>query len=118
MEITKKIPLKIIKYEDLLSKTYSVFKEVIEFINGITKKEKKIDNTKIKSAVNSTLFDKLKNYEIKNGFSEAIQSKKKKGKIPFFFLGPKNDWKKILEKDLQIKISSAYKNEFVELGYN
>ena len=51
-------------------------------------------------------------------FQKPFSQKKKKGKIPFFFLGPKNDWKKILEKDLQIKISSAYKNEFVELGYN
>ena len=77
-KLQKKIPLKIIKYEDLLSKTYSVFKDVIQFINRITEKENKIDKAKIKNAVNSTLFDKLKNYEIKNGFSEAIQSKKKK----------------------------------------
>ena len=76
-KLQKKIPLKIIKYEDLLSKTYTVFKDVIQFINRITEKENKIDKTKIKNAVNSTLFDKLKNYEIKNGFSEAIQSKKK-----------------------------------------
>ena len=72
-KLQKKIPLKIIKYEDLLSKTYSVFKDVIQFINRITEKENKIDKAKIKNAVNSTLFDKLKNYEIKNGFSEAIQ---------------------------------------------
>ncbi|MDA9696630.1 sulfotransferase domain-containing protein [Candidatus Pelagibacter sp.] len=117
-KLQKKIPLKIIKYEDLLSKTYSVFKDVIQFINKITEKENKIDNTKIKNAVNSTLFDKLKNYEIKNGFSEAIQSKKKNEKIPFFFLGPKNDWKKILDQNLQIKISSAFKDDFSELGYD
>ena len=117
-KLQKKIPLKIIKYEDLLSKTYSVFKDVIQFINKITEKENKIDNTKIKNAVNSTLFDKLKNYEIKNGFSEAIQSKKKNEKIPFFFLGPKNDWKKILDQNLQTKISSAFKDDFSELGYD
>ena len=114
----KKVPLKIIKYEDLLSKTYSVFKDVIEFINRISEKENKIDKTKIKNAVNSTLFDKLKNYEIKNGFSEAIQSKKKNEKIPFFFLGPINDWKKSLDQNLQTKISSAFKDDFSELGYD
>ena len=117
-KLQKKIPLKIIKYEDLLSKTYSVFKEVIQFINRITEKENKIDKAKIKNAVNSTLFDKLKNYEIKNGFSEAIQSKKKNEKIPFFFLGPKNDWKKILDQNLQTKINSAFKDDFSELGYD
>tara|TARA_B100000965_G_scaffold313503_1_gene273430 strand:+ start:70 stop:924 length:855 start_codon:yes stop_codon:yes gene_type:complete len=117
-KLQKKIPLKIIKYEELLNQTYLVFKDVIEFINSITKQETKINKDKIKNAVNSTLFDKLKNYEKKNGFSEAIQSKKKNQKIPFFFLGPKNDWRKILDNDLQIKISSAYKNDFDELGYN
>ncbi len=117
-KLQKKIPLKIIKYEELLSQTYSVFIDVIEFINRISGKENKIDKKKIKNAVNSTLFDKLKNHEIKNGFSEAIQSKKRKQKIPFFFLGPKNDWKKILNKDLQIKISSAFKNDCTELGYD
>ena len=48
-KLQKKIPLKIIKYEDLLSKTYTVFKDVIQFINRITEKENKIDKTKIKN---------------------------------------------------------------------
>tara|TARA_B100000674_G_scaffold59668_1_gene41411 strand:+ start:120 stop:974 length:855 start_codon:yes stop_codon:yes gene_type:complete len=117
-KLQKKIPLKIIKYEELLNQTYFVFKDIIEFINSLTKQENKINKNKIKNAVNSTFFDKLKNIEKKSGFSEAIQSKKKNEKIPFFFLGPKNDWKKILDKDLQIKISSAFKDDFVELGYN
>ena len=38
--------------------------------------------------------------EKKNGFSEAITSKKNNKKIPFFNMGPKNDWKKILDKNL------------------
>ena len=116
-KLQKKIPLKIIKYEDLLSKTYSVFKDVIQFINRITEKENKIDKTKIKNAVNSTLFDKLKNYEIKNGFSEAIQSKKKNEKIPFFFLGPKNDWRKHLDKRNKDIIEKNFSSDMRELGY-
>ena len=36
----------------------------------------KIDKEKLKNAVNSTLFDKLKDSEQKHGFSEAITSKK------------------------------------------
>ena len=31
--IQKEIPIKIIRYEDLLKETYVVFKDVIEFIN-------------------------------------------------------------------------------------
>ena len=31
--VQKKIPIKIIQYEDLLKETYAVFKDIIEFIN-------------------------------------------------------------------------------------
>ena len=67
--------------------------------------------------MNSTFFDKLKKDEEINGFSESITSKNKKTKIPFFYLGPKNNWEKILDKKIQIKISDAFKTEFNELGY-
>jgi len=114
----KKIPIKIIKYEDLLNETYVVFKDVVEFINMTTNNKQKIDKEKLKNAVNSTLFDKLKDSEQKNGFSEAITSKKdNKKKISFFNLGPKNDWRKILDKDLQIKIGNVFEKEIIELEY-
>ena len=102
----------------MLNETYSVFKNVVEFINSITKNEKKIDKNKLKNSVNSTFFDKLKNNEIKNGFSEAIQSKKENKKIPFFFLGPKNDWRKILDDDLKNKLNDVYRQNLLELSYN
>ncbi len=114
----KKIPIKIIKYEDLLNETYMVFKDVVEFINMTTNNKQKIDKEKLKNAVNSTFFDKLKDSEQKNGFSEAITSKKdNKKKISFFNLGPKNDWRKILDKDLQIKIGNVFEKEIIELEY-
>jgi hypothetical protein len=94
-----------------------VFKDVIKFINKTTFNEDKINIDKLKNSVRSTFFDKLKDDEKKNGFSESIVSKKNKKKIPFFYLGPKNNWKKILPKKLQIKIYDSFKNEFKELGY-
>ena len=116
-KIQSKIPIKIIKYEDLLSETFVVFKDIIKFINKITFNKEKINIDKLKNSVSSTFFDKLKDDEKKNGFSESIISKKNKKKIPFFYLGPKNNWKKILPEKLQIKISDSFKNEFKELGY-
>ena len=117
-KLQKKIPIKIIKYEDLLNETFIVFKEVVEFINKTSKNKQKIDKNKLKNAVNSTLFDKLKDREKKHGFSEAITSKKDKNKkISFFNLGPKNDWRKILDKELQVKISEAFEKEIIELEY-
>ena len=116
--LQKKIPIKIIRYEDLLSHTYAVFKEVIEFINKTTKNNQKINKNKMKNSVNSTFFDKLKDNEKKNGFSEAITSKKDKKKIPFFHLGPNNNWRKLLAKELQIKMNNQFNDSLAELGYN
>ncbi len=79
-KIQKDIPIKIVRYEDLLEKTYTVTKEIIHFINQKSKLNSKINNEKLKKSVNSTMFDKLKSNEKKQGFSEAIFSKKKKTK--------------------------------------
>ena len=117
-KVQKKIPIKIIKYEELLGETFIVFKDVIEFINKTSGNNEKINKDKLKNAVNSTLFDKLKNREEKNGFSEAITSKTSNKKIPFFYLGPKNDWKKILDDELKNKLNDIYKQNLIELSYN
>ena len=116
-KVQKKIPIKIIKYEELLGETFIVFKDVIEFINKTSGNNEKINKDKLKNAVNSTLFDKLKSSEEKNGFSEAITSKTSNKKIPFFYLGPKNDWRKILDDELKNKLNDIYKQNLIELSY-
>ena len=73
---------------------------------------------KLKNSVQSTSFNKLKENEKKHGFSEAILSKKTNEKIPFFFLGPDNDWKKILSEDIKIKLNRTYEKNLKELSYN
>ena len=113
----KEFPLLIVKYEDLLNKTYAVFTEIIEFINHTTKNSQKINKSKIKNSVNSTSFQKLKENEIKHGFSESIKSRNKNSQIPFFFLGPKNDWKKILDDELKEKLNKIFEKNLIELGY-
>ena len=59
--------------------------------------------------MNSTSFEKLKKREKEEGFSEAIFSKEKNKMIPFFNLGPNNDWKNILDKDIQSKKNAMEK---------
>ena len=115
--VQKQIPIKIIKYEDLLTKTYVVFKDVIEFINKTIKSSDKVNIKKLKNSVQSTTFDKLKNIEKEKGFSEAVTSKNSKDKIPFFFLGPKNNWNKILSEDLKIRLHSNFEKNLKELSY-
>jgi hypothetical protein len=115
--IQKKIPVKIIKYEDLLKETFVVFKDIVEFVNKTLNIKEKIDIDKLKNSVISTNFNKLKNDEKNNGFIEAVLSKKNKEKIPFFNLGPDNDWRKILDKDQQSKLTDIFKEDLIELGY-
>tara|TARA_Y100001935_G_scaffold65556_1_gene55082 strand:+ start:224 stop:1072 length:849 start_codon:yes stop_codon:yes gene_type:complete len=111
------MPIKIVKYEDLMDKTYTVFTEIVEFINNVTKNNKKINKLKIKNSVNSTSFYKLKENEKKFGFSESIKSKKENKQIPFFFLGPDNNWKKILDEDLKQKLNKVFEKNLKELSY-
>ncbi len=101
-------PIKIIRYEDLLSKTYYICKDLIKFINTVLKINKSIDVKKLKNSINSTSFEKLKKYEKNYGFSESINSKTSNNKIPFFYLGPDNDWKKLLDKDLKDKLNETF----------
>ena len=115
--IQKKIPIKIIKYEDLLKETFFVFKDIVEFINKTLNIKEKINNDKLKNSVNSTYFDKLKKEEKKSGFIEAVPSKKNGEKIPFFNLGPDNDWKKILDVDQQKRLTDIFKEDLIDLGY-
>ena len=117
-KMQKKLPIKFIKYEDLQNETYYVFKEVIKFINKITNNKEKVNIKKIKNVLKTTSFEKLKQNEIDHGFSEAVISKKDKNqKIPFFNLGPKNDWRKIINNDLKSKLESIFEKDLKELSY-
>ena len=116
-KIQRDVPIKIVRYEDLLEKTYEVTKDIIGFINKTSKIQVKIDIKKLKNSVNSTLFVKLKKLEKNNGFSEAIFSKKKNKMIPFFNLGPDNNWENILNKSFADKLCNIFAKDLLELGY-
>ena len=116
-KVQKKIPIKFIRYEDLTNETYSVFLELIEFIYKVTKNSKSIDKTKLKNALNSTTFEKLKQLEKKYGFSEAVSFTSNK-KTQFFNLGPQNNWKKILNKNIEKKMTDLFKQNLKELSYS
>ena len=117
-KVQKKIPLKLVRYEDLLNETYTVFMDILKFVNKVTDNAEKINKLKVKAALNTTVFEKLKKKEVDSGFSESIPSQNNKNKkISFFNLGPKNDWRKILNKDTKEKLDNFFKNELEELSY-
>ena len=113
----KNFPVKFIKYEDLNSKTYEVFKDLIKFINVTSKNQNIFNKNKAKKAIYSSSFDNLKAIETKNGFSESVLSKKSAKKISFFHLGPKNNWKNIFSKDYQNKLTLKFDSNLKELNY-
>ena len=113
----KIIPVKIIKYEDLVKETYYVFKDIINFISRLTNNQKRFNKQKAQNSVKSTSFEKLKKYEENKGFAESLNSKTNKKKIPFFHLGPNNNWKNNFDQDFQNKLNKTFKENLKELGY-
>ena len=113
----KIIPVKIVKYEDLVKETYYVFKDIINFIGKLTNNQNRFNKQKAQNSVKSTSFEKLKKYEENKGFAESLISKTNKKKIPFFHLGPNNNWKNNFDQDFQNKLNTTFKENLKELGY-
>ena len=113
----KIIPVKIVKYEDLVKQTYYVFKDIINFISRLTNNQNRFNKQKAQNSVKSTSFEKLKKYEENKGFAESLISKTNKKKIPFFHLGPNNNWKNNFDQDFQNKLNKTFKENLEELGY-
>ena len=110
-------PVKFIKYENLYNNTFNVFRDLIEFIEKITNGKNNFDKKKAQNAVQSCSFEKLKSIEKKDGFSESILSKNESKKIPFFHLGPENNWRKIFNKEFQNELNMIFSKNLKELDY-
>ena len=113
----KKFPVIMVKYEDLIENTLKTFKIVIEFIELITKSQKNFNEKKAKISIQSTTFEKMKKIEREEGFIESVSSKNESKKIPFFHLGPKNNWRNIFDKNYQKKLNLKFKQNLKELNY-
>ena len=109
--------VKLIRYEDLVVKPLDIFREIIEFIQNTIQKKEDFNFFKAQNAIKSANFEKMKNMEKNNGFLEAVLSKNDPKKIPFFHLGPKNDWKNIFDLTYQKKINLLFKANLKELNY-
>ena len=70
--------------KDLETKTFETFKIVYDFIQKISKSEKKFDDEKAKKIIQECEFDKLQRLEKINGFREAMTGKNNNEKLRFF----------------------------------
>ena len=100
-----------------MKETFSIFKEIIDFIDKLTNNKKGFSREKAKNAVKSTSFENLKEIEKTNGFSEVIISREKEKKIPFFHLGPKNRWQENFDTNFIKKLNYIFKKNLSELDY-
>ena len=108
-------PVKIIKYEDILTDVHTVFISILKFLSQFI--EIKIEKGKIKQSIKSTSFKTLSEMEKKQGFIESSASPKTNKKVKFFNLGKENNWKKLLDNKTIQKINNAFKKEMIELNY-
>ena len=101
----------LIKYENLLSEPLIEFKKITNFLERCS--DFKFKDKDILNAIKSCDFENLKNQENISGFKESAKNQSKK----FFFLGPNNDWKNLLDKEIKKKIEFIFEKEMKELEY-
>ncbi len=105
----------LIKYENLISKPDNEFRKISNYISkliNISFEEKIINN-----AIKTNDFENLKNIERENGFVEATKDHETGKTKKFFNLGPKNNWKNILDDEIRNSIENEFRIEMNELGY-
>ena len=105
----------LIKYEDLITKKKTVLLKVFKFLSSLGMKFD-LDMIKLNKVIKNTEFEKMKIKEQNEIFSEAVTDKDGKRKN-FFNLGPKNDWRRLLDKKNIDKIEKKFEKEMIELGY-
>ena len=106
-----------IKYEDLVNKKKTTVLKIFKFLQNLGLSNFKPDMRKLNKIIKSSEFDKMQKLEKKVDFKEAIIDPITKQKKQFFNLGPKNDYKSNLSKEIRYKIEKEFKKEMVELGY-
>ena len=107
----------LIKYEDLINNRELTFLNVLKFLHKVKNVKLKLDKSKFDNVIKTTTFDSMQKLEKQNGFSEAGIDVKTGAKVPFFNLGPKNDWRKYLDLSIKQKLEKAFKKEMIELSY-
>ena len=112
-----------IKYEDLITNKYETFRDIIVFTNTLMNKVEGVNKSRLQKAIETTNFDVLKKKEVSETFDGSESSFKNwrkfhsENKNLFFNLGPDNNWKKILKKDVYKEIEINFEKEMIELGY-
>ena len=105
------------KYEDLISESFTTFKNILNFIYKISNSKIIINRKKIINSIKNCEFQNLSKLEKEKGFAEAAYDKNTKERIKFFNLGQKNQWTKILDNKIVKEIEIKFESEMKKLNY-
>jgi len=103
------------RYEDILDNPKKQIKRLIEYLQKFIKID--LNEQTIDQIIKDTDFKNLKSIEKKGYFLENATNIKTKDKATFFNLGPKNDYKKLLNKEVQFEIEKKFENTMKKLNY-
>ena len=104
----------LVRYEDLTENPKNEFTKIADFVGKLLKL--KFTEDQIDNAINLSSFEKLEKMEKDDGFTESTVNKEGV-RNKFFYLGPKNDWKKILNNKITDDIEKEFQKEMKELKY-
>jgi hypothetical protein len=103
------------KYEDILNNPKKQIYRLIEYLQKFFQ----IDHNKktIDHIISDTNFENLKNLEKKGNFKENSVNFQTNEKATFFNLGPKNNYKELLNKEIIDEIEKKFQNSMKKLNY-
>ena len=106
----------LIKYEDLINKKKTVLLKIFKYLDLLGLKSN-LDMTKLNKTIKTTEFENMKKKEENETFYEAVIDSKTGKRKNFFNLGPKNNWRELLDEKNKDKIEKNFEKEMLELGY-
>jgi len=106
----------LIKYEDLVKDPYEVFRDLVVYVNTLSRKNEEVNKPKLIKSIESTSFENLKSKEVKGEFLENVYGENK-NKITFFNLGPENYWKKNIPEKMHKKVNDIFRDDLRNLDY-
>jgi len=105
----------LIKYEDLLEKPEKVINDILKYIKNFIKVN--LSESDVKKIISNTTFENMKNQENRSGFGESVRDKNTKERKKFFNLGPKNNWKELLDQDIAKLVENRFSATMKKLNY-
>ena len=106
----------LIKYEDLINKKKTISLKIFKYLDLLGLKSN-LDMTRLNKAIKTTEFENMKKKEENETFYEAVIDSKTGKRKNFFNLGPKNNWRQLLDEKNINKIEKNFEKEMLELGY-